>query len=228
LRAPFLSPEQVEALAHVLDGHPPYGLLIRFIAYTGLRAGEVAGLNVGDVLLGRVQVHRTRDKVRGGWREGTPKSEASTRLVPLPPWLREELGRYLANEHPNGSDAASPLWPGRHRYPDLLTKGTLDWSEPWERDCFYRSAFKPALLRAGLPASVRLHDLRHTYASICASAGIPPYRVAAYLGHAQVTTTLSIYTHLFDADSTDDMDRLARPDSRGARASATLIGMRSI
>lgn len=216
----FLTEEQVERLVTVLDEHPPYGLLVRFMAYTGLRAGEIAGLDVGDVKLGRIHVHRTRSKVKGGWAVGTPKSDNSTRHVPLPEWLRDDLARYLALEHANPRPDA-PLWPGRHRYPDLLTLGELDWAEPWERGCFYKSVFKPALAWAGLPAGVRLHDLRHTYASICASAGIPAYRVSRYMGHANVTTTLSIYTHLFAGDATDDMARLARPSASSVDASSS-------
>lgn len=210
-RPQFLTEAQVEKLASELDGHPPYGLLVRFMAYTGLRAGEVSGLNVGDVLLGRIHVHRTRAKVRGGWATGSPKTDASERHVPLPGWLREDLAAYLATEHPRGREADAPLWPGRHRYPDLLTLGLMNWQEPWERGVFYKNVFKPALDRAGLPAAVRLHDLRHSYASICASRGIPAYRISRYMGHANVQTTLSIYTHLFATDELTDMDLLARP-----------------
>jgi integrase len=104
----YLTPEQVGAVATVLDDQPPYGLLIRFMAFSGLRSSEVAGLDVGDVHPGRVHVHRTREKVRGGWRVGVPKSEQSTRFVPLPQWLLAELSRYLAHEHPRGSEMSAP------------------------------------------------------------------------------------------------------------------------
>jgi integrase len=104
-----------------------------------------------------------------------------------------------------------------------VTDGVLNWSEPCERDCFYKRVYKPALLRAGLPGTVRLHDLRHTYAPICASAGIPAYRVAQYMGHANVTTTLTICTHLFAADATSDMELLERPDADAARSSIRRI-----
>lgn len=53
----FLTEDQVERLTTVLDEHPPYGLLVRFMAYSGLRAAEVAGLDVADLKLGRVYVH---------------------------------------------------------------------------------------------------------------------------------------------------------------------------
>lgn len=209
-QAHFLSAEQVELLARELDAVPPYGLLIRFMAYTGLRAGEVAGLNVADVATGRVNVHRTREKIKGGWRDGTPKSEKSKRVVPLPGWLRSDMRAYLADVHPHGDDAAAPLWPGRHRYPDSKTLGALDWSEPWERGCFAKAAFRPALRRVGLPPTVRLHDLRHTYASLSASAGVTREMLMDLMGHSSVVMTAA-YTHLFTSDKDAAVELLGRP-----------------
>lgn len=57
--------------------------------------------------------------------------------------------------------------------------------------------------------AVRWHDLRHFYASACASAGIPIERVAKYMGHADIGTMCKHYLHLFSDDHTDDMARLA-------------------
>lgn len=241
----FLSASQVDRLAQVLDAEPPYGLLLRFMAYTGLHAGEVAGLNVEDVQLRRVYVHRTRTKVPGvpegstgrkhaawdprGYVEGTPKTPNSTRHVPLPEWLASALAHYLAEEHPRGSDPAAPLWPARRRggythgqrADGSAGRNDLDWSTPWDRGAFYRGHFKPALRKADLPATVRLHDLRHTYASLCASTGMDHLKISRRMGHRNVATTLDIYTHLFHADDDADMallDRLMPGGSYGVPA----------
>jgi len=88
--------------------------------------------------------------------------------------------------------------------------GALDYGKPWERDAFYKRQFKPALAAAGLPPTVRLHDLRHTAGSLMLRAGIEPYRVAEYLGHS-LDVLLKIYAHVLEADREADMDRLARP-----------------
>ena len=73
-----------------VQGHPIYALAVMFAAFTGLRAGELAGLNVGDLTLpqvlgsaGSVNVTRTRRAVRGGWETSTPKSAKSRRVVPM-------------------------------------------------------------------------------------------------------------------------------------------------
>ena len=88
----------------------------------------------------------------------------------------------------------------------------LDWSQPLRHQTFYKAVFRPAVLRANrlaraggftgdlLPTKFKFHGLRHTYASLCAAAGIDVADVSANLGHSKVTTTLDIYTHLFRTD----------------------------
>jgi hypothetical protein len=82
----FLLPGQVEAIAAELDKVAPYGLIVRFAAQSGLRAGELAALRIRDVnfLRKHVEVRRTLQRVKGGWAYGSPKSVRSTRDVPLP------------------------------------------------------------------------------------------------------------------------------------------------
>jgi integrase len=105
----------------------------------------------------------------------------------------------------------------------------LDWSKPLAHQTFYQAVFRAAVLRAnrlvqipettGLPTSERLNDsvlppgltfhaLRHTYASLCVAAGIPPLQLSRFMGHAHVGTTLGIYTHLFQDDHSDAMAAL--------------------
>jgi integrase len=131
-----LTAAEVAAVAdHIgrVQGHPIYGLVVLFAAFTGLRAGELAGLNVGDLTLphipgsaGSVSVMRTRRAVRGGWETSTPKSAKSRRVVPIDGWLADDLRAYLANDHPHGEpasadyDLVAPLFPGRYGITELL------------------------------------------------------------------------------------------------------------
>jgi integrase len=102
---PLTSDQVARISAHIGARHKVYGLVVLFLAYTGLRAGELAGLEVQDLDLdrGTVAVRRTKRKVRGGWETGTPKSRKSRRVVPLDGWLVDDLGAYLA-EHPRRDD----------------------------------------------------------------------------------------------------------------------------
>ena len=98
----------------------------------------------------------------------------------------------------------------------------LDWSAPLRHQTFHKAVFRPAVLRANrigaggptLPPTLKFHALRHTYASLCVAAGIAPLQLSRFMGHAKVTTTLAIYTHLFDDDHAETMaalEAMSRP-----------------
>ena len=71
-----------------------------------------------------------------------------------------------------------------------------------------RRCFQPTVSKLGLEP-LRFHDLRHTFASLCAEAGVPMVKVSRWMGHGSIVTTDSVYAHLF-ADHTDDLAKLAR------------------
>ncbi|MDS1114241.1 hypothetical protein RD149_10715 [Gordonia westfalica] len=58
-------------------------------------------------------------------------------------------------------------------------------------------------------SQVRFHALRHTYVSLCVAVGISALQIARFAGHSKVTTTLSVYAHLFEDDYADAMHALA-------------------
>lgn len=197
---------QVEAAAVQLALFQPYDVLVRFMAYTGLRAGEVAGLRVRDVDLaaGHVSVRQTAQHIKGEWVFGTPKSRRSSRDVPL--LDRRLIADLKAHkmQHPRSGDPDALFWPGR-------TPGShrVDYGRVWDLASFRRNYFKPALTRAELPA-IRVHDLRHTAASLWLAAGFPPYQVSRWLGHASVVTTDTIYSHLYPTDYAQHIARFER------------------
>ena len=211
-----LTAEQVGRLTAAIAGRPPeeyrgpalpaypaYALMVEFMAYTGLRAAEVAGLEVGDLTFApgakcSVRVQRTKERKAGQWITGTPKSKKSRRTVPLPPWLAERMADYLATDHHRANEPTAPLWPSRNNGGGYRARGEryavpLDWSRPLALGTFYDTILKPALEAAGLPASrpatanspaslgVRLHDLRHTFAVLQLSAGTHFMQVSKWL-----------------------------------------------
>lgn len=205
-----LTRAEVEATAALLV-HPGDSLL-RFMAYTGLRAGEVAGLQIADFnpLHGTVQVRRTVQRIAGeGWVATSPKTKRSARTVPLlSTALHEDMKAFL-EAHPRRAEPEAPLWPGRK-------PGThaVDFNRRLDPSNFLRWYFRPALKEQGLPETFRLHDLRHTAASLWLEAGIPPYKVSRWLGHSNIAVTDSIYSHLYPSDYADDraaFDKQARP-----------------
>ena len=198
----FLTAVQVEALAGELSA--PLNTLVRFAAYTGLRAAEIAGLRVRDLnfTAGHVEVRQTIKRVGKEWKVGTPKSARSTRNVRLlHRGLTADLKRLLL-AHPNSGDPDALFWPGRH-----AKSHVLDYSQPMNVGGVLRYYLRPAAVRAKLSARIRFHDLRHTYASLMFAAGFKPHEVSRWMGHASVSTTDGIYAHLYPSDYTKDIAR---------------------
>lgn len=199
----YLNPEQVEALARTID--PRYSTLVRFAAYTGLRAGEIGALRVGrlDLLRGRVLVAESVTEVdRLGLVFGEPKTY-QRRSVTLPAFLRDELAAHLSGRPVTPDDFVFPSPSG----------GVL------HHKTFYRRDFKPAVRAAGLPPSMRFHDLRHTCASLCIALGAHPKAIQERLGHSSITVTLDRYGHLFpklDEALTERLDELHQGAVRNA------------
>jgi integrase len=204
--ATILTPAQIDRLADHLDRTPPYGLIVRLVGYTGLRAGELEGLEVGDIDLGSgvpgsgvLHVRRSISHVHGERLVGPPKSTRSTREVPLRRTLVEQLETVLA-DHPFRGEPEQPLWPGRtrgsHPHPS--------YRSPFSYSTFFDNHFKPALADVGLP-EVRFHDLRHSAAALWLTAGVSPYKVSRWLGHANIAITDRLYGHLIPDDHARDL-----------------------
>jgi integrase len=161
-----------------------------------------------------MKVQRTRQRKGGQCVTGTPKSAMSARTVPLPGWLAERTVDYLDYTHPRADEPSAPLWPNRAlgglRRRARLTVAPLDFSEPVDTGAFYKNVVRPALEAVGLPASrpahtrddgtsvakvegVRLHDLRHTFATLQLSAGVHFMQVSKWLGHSTFTLTTDVY-----------------------------------
>ncbi|OAN40337.1 tyrosine-type recombinase/integrase [Mycolicibacterium iranicum] len=252
-----LTAEQVGRLAAAVRGdapglpaYPAYALMVEFMAYTGLRAAEVSGLEVGDVVFApgarcEVNVRRTKDRKNGEWQTGTLKSKKSRRTVPLPPWLATKLADYLATDHPRADEPTAPLWPSRNNGGGYRAKGEryavpLDWSQPLAMGTFYDTILKAALEAVGLPASrpatptapatrgVRLHDLRHTFAVLQLSVGTHFMQVSKWLGHSTFTLTLDTYGDYIPEQDGGALNTLPEPPApaRPVEAISNVVPLR--
>jgi integrase len=79
---------------------------------------------------------------------------------------------------------------------DRRREVTLQVGTPINRHNFFRRSFKPLLEEAGLPRTVRFHDLRHTCATLLLSKNVNPKIVQELLGHANISQTMDTYSHL--------------------------------
>lgn len=114
--------------------------------------------------------------------------------------LIADLRRYKMS-HPRSGDDNALLSPGRNGGSHVL-----NYDHVLDVGSFRRNYFRPALRALGMP-DVRVHDLRHTAASLWLAAGFKPYEVSSWLGHANVNTTDRIYAHLYPSDYTEHVAR---------------------
>lgn len=172
----------------------PCDTLVYVLAYGGLRWGEAIALRRGrcDLLHSTLDVRESLVEVDGKLILGTTKTYAN-RAVALPPFLRLRLEDHLEHHvnkdldalvftSPNGAPLRHQNWSRRH------------WAK--------------AIERAGLPRGLRIHDLRHTCASLLVQQGAHVKVVQRHLGHSTASVTLNTYAHLFPDDAQQVVDRL--------------------
>jgi integrase len=190
----YLTHQQVDELATTVARD---GLVIRFLAYTGLRYGEMAALKVKhfDMLRRRVNIRESVTEVSGKLVWGTPKTW-ERRTVPFPKFLSGALAARMEGKGredlvfsaPAGGVLRIATFRTRILNPAVDRLRGLDDGEPttdWPRPT--------------------LHDLRHTAASLAISAGANPKAVQTMLGHKSAAMTLDTYADLFP----DDLEAVA-------------------
>ncbi len=186
-----LTPGELLKLIEAADPHGRAAIAV--LGFGGLRLGELLGLQWGDVELdrARIVVRRQLEAVTGELRE--PKTRAGTRFVSLPPVAISELRRWKL---------ACPKGEAEFCFPNS------DGGAQDDRN-FRARVFYPALRRARL-RRIRVHDLRHSCASMLIATGADLAAISRQLGHANVNITLTTYTHWFEKRATSDLgDRLA-------------------
>ncbi len=179
---------QVHAIA---DEMPPrYRGLVLLAAGTGLRSGELRGLDLGRlrVLERVVRVNRQLvGSTAGTPRYGPPKTRGGYREVPMAPTYAETVAEHL-RAFPPGHDGL------------VFTNGARN---PLVREVL-RAALSPVLRRHGFPVQSGMHLFRHFYASALIANGADVLTVMRLLGHTSSKQTLETYGHLWH----DHMDRV--------------------
>jgi integrase len=197
------TPEQARQFLEAIKGNRLEAFYVLALN-TGMRLGELLGLKWREVDLdaGTVQVQESLKKAESGHVLGKPKTAGSRRKVMLTPTavaaLRAHRTRQLAER------LQSPLWYDNDLVFTNAVGNTLCPTN------VYRRGFKPLLRTAGLPM-IRLHDLRHTAATLLLLSGVHPKVVSEMLGHSSINITLNLYSHVLpdiQASATSAMERL--------------------
>lgn len=202
----FYDDVQTIALIKALEGEElKFRVIILLTIFTGLRRGEVLGLEWQDINFNNssVTVRQASQYVPSiGIYTKDPKTETSNRTISIPEsilrLLREYKRKQLEIRLRLGdkwieTNRLFVQWNGIPMHPDTITK--------W---------FRQFLKEKNLPP-ITFHGLRHTHATLLIAQGLDVRTVSNRLGHAQTSTTLNIYAHSFtrmDREASDKLDNL--------------------
>ena len=128
-----------------------------------------------------------------------PKTASGKRTITLPVFLMELLKQHRA-EQLTQRLAAGSTW---HDHDIVFCNTRGGFFEP----SALQRAFQRLLKEAGL-APIRLHDLRHSAATLLLKMGVPAHVVKEILGHSDIRTTLGIYGHVLPTMHDDAMDKM--------------------
>lgn len=161
------------------------GFLVLY--YTGIRIGELLALEYCDIDFEECKLHITKSyqRLHGEDIITPPKTPKSVRTISIPTFLRDELKTYTEKLYkPHKHDRIFPYT--KHKFEHEMKRGTQD----------------------GEVKKIRLHDLRHSHASLLIELGFSPLAIADRLGHEKVETTLNTYSHLFPKKRDEIADKL--------------------
>ena len=175
--------EQLAAFLEAVDDDPLHPLW-HLLAMTGMRRGEALGLRWRDIDFTRSSLAVRQCLIAVGYevRIVPPKTGRGRRAIALDPVtvsLLERHRRRSAARSRLRSDGALVFddVSGRSLHPVAVSK-----------------RFATLVRQTGLPR-IRLHDLRHTHATLALEAGVHPKVVSERLGHSTITLTLDVYSH---------------------------------
>src|SRR5262249_55887210 len=141
-----------------------------------------------DIERGRLHVRGTLQRSRAGLTIAEPKTASSRRQIVLSPRAVEALRRHRTRQAEERLRVGA-AWP-EHDF--VFTNGS---GPPIDSGNLRTRSFRPLFGRAA-PPPIRFHDLRHTAATLLLGEGVHPKIVSEMLGHAQISITLDLYSHV--------------------------------
>lgn len=201
-----LSEDEARKLVAACEGER-FGVAVLLGLLLGYRQGEIKGSRWSDIdwEQGTIQIARSGRRVDGARSMGPTKSKSGVRGLPLVAGLKEILRQHQI------AQAEEFRLKGLVNTDDLIvaSQAATMYDTP-----NYLIAFRRIVVKAGLPITMRPHDLRHSTATILIMRGVDPKTAAAILGHANSKITMDIYAKATLAQqrkAAETMDRAMKP-----------------
>ena len=168
--------DEYVAFCEGIKDNPLSYICFQVLYWTGMREGELLALTTTDIdlIAKQIDINKTYQRLHGEDIITTPTTRKSKRKVPIPDFLCKKLQEYM--------DYRYMLAPNERLFP--IIKSFL--SHETERGC-----------KATGVKRIRIHDIRHSHASLLINQECDALILAERLGHEKVSTTLNTYSHLF-------------------------------
>ncbi len=185
----FWTPEEYKIFSgHIQDNIELY-TAFEILFYTGMRKGELLALTLNDIDFNQktIRINKTLAYVDGIYVNQPPKTQKSDRTIDVPEFLLEEIRTYISRLYKPDPE---------HR---LFNRSRVWLGEAITHVCS-RIDLKP----------IRVHDIRHSHASMLIDLGANPLMIAERLGHEDVKMTMNTYSHLFQSHQKEIIEKLEK------------------
>lgn len=181
----FWTPDEYKRFSDACRDDVEKFTIFETLYYTGMRKGELMALTLNDIDFKGNKITINKTYYQAGDKTTTPKTHSSNRVIDIPEFLTEELREYVT--HLYQPDPESRLFIRGEKYLRLALNSTAE--------------------KAGIKR-IRVHDIRHSHASLLIDMGANPVLIAARLGHESADITLKIYSHLFPTRQADIVQKI--------------------
>lgn len=181
----FWTPDEYKRFSDACRDDIEKFTIFETLYYTGMRKGELMALTLNDIDFNGNKITINKTYYQAGDKTTTPKTHSSNRVIDIPEFLTEELREYVT--HLYQPDPESRLFIRGEKYLRLALNSTAE--------------------KAGIKR-IRVHDIRHSHASLLIDMGANPVLIAARLGHESADITLKIYSHLFPTRQADIVQKI--------------------
>lgn len=183
----FWTKQEFKQFLPSMDKKPEAKMAFMLLYWTGMRIGELLALTYEDIDLEKriISISKSYQRLNGKDVITPPKTPKSNRKITIPPFLAEELKEYCS-----------------HLYGIMPNERMFRFTKSYMEHEIVRGIKETGVKR------IRLHDLRHSHASLLVELGFQPLAIAERLGHEKIETTLNTYSHLYPNKQAELADRL--------------------
>ena len=172
----FWTKEENLKFAEEMMDKPVSYYAFEMLYWCGIREGELLALTPADFDFERqtLTINKSYQRLKGNDMITQPKTPKSIRVITMPDFLAEEFREYCS-----------------HLYGIMKKERLFRFTKSHMEHCMATGIERSGVKR------IRLHDLRHSHASMLVDMGVAPLEIAERLGHEKVETTLNTYSHLY-------------------------------